>query len=305
MIDRLRSRWTVAGLIGLAAIAIWSTQPPATPTASPEGEVAADELWKTAVLVGHVRMNLEDEYELCTNASGSLVGSPDTVVTAQHVIEWTDEDEVECPSASIWVGYNFDPKSEFFVWWPAEVRRESEVHDLAVLTVDLTAEPWIEDESIGFGALLAGDWPTLDVAPLEDEPQIGDPVQLYSYPGIGGFSVSYTSGHLAGWSYDDTTELEAGIMKLDITVAGGSSGGGLLNSQGQLIGLVVMGGVTRYPDGDDRNDVDWVDCRNAADTNGDELIDNEDTCVPTGGFLNGAVSLFPLRQFLIGTGVTW
>ena len=305
MIDRLRSRWTVAGLIGLVAIAIWSTQPPAAPTANPEGEVAADELWKTAVLVGHVRINLEEEHELCTNSSGSLVGAPDTVVTAQHVIEWTDEDEVECPSASIWVGYNFDPKSEFFVWWPAEVRRESEVHDLAVLTVDLTAEPWMEDESISFGALLAGDWPTLDVAPLEDEPQIGDPVQLYSYPGIGGFSVSYTSGHLAGWSYDDTTELEAGIMKLDITVASGSSGGGLLNSQGQLIGLVVMGGVTRYPDGDDRNDVDWVDCRNAADTNGDELIDNEDTCVPTGGFLNGAVSLFPLRQFLIGTGVTW
>jgi hypothetical protein len=163
----------------------------------------------------------------------------------------------------------------------------------------------MEDESIGFGALLAGDWPTLDVAPMEEEPQIGDPVQLYSYPGIGSFSVTYTSGHLAGWSYDDTTETDAGIMKLDMTVAGGSSGGGLLNSEGQLIGLVVMGGVTRYPDGDERNDIDWVDCRNAADTNGDALIDDEDTCLPTGGFINGAVSLFPLRQFLIGTGVTW
>ena len=267
--------------------------------------MTAVELWKTAVLVGHVRMNLEEEHELCWNASGSLVGSPDTVVTAQHVIEWTDEDEESCRDASIWVGYNFDPKAEFFIWWPAEVRRESEDQDLAVLTVDLTAEPWMEDESIGFGALLAGDWPTLDVAPMEEEPQIGDPVQLYSYPGIGSYSVTYTSGHLAGWSYDDTTETEAGIMKLDMTVAGGSSGGGLLNSEGQLIGLVVMGGVTRYPDGDERNEIDWVDCRYAADTNGDELIDDEDTCLPTGGFVNGAVSLFPLRQFLIGTGVTW
>jgi V8-like Glu-specific endopeptidase len=250
-------------------------------------------------------MNLEEEYELCGNASGSLVGSPNTVVTAQHVIEWTDEKEKLCSGASIWVGYNFDPKAEFFVWWPAEVRRESEDQDLAVLTVDLTAEPWIEDESIAFGALLAGDWPTLDVAPMEEEPQIGDPVQLYSYPGIGSYSVTYTSGHLAGWSYDDTTETDAGIMKLDMTVAGGSSGSGLLDSEGRLIGLIVMGGVTRFPAGDERNDIDWVDCRHAADTNGDELIDDEDTCLPTGGFINGAVSLFPLRQFLIGTGVTW
>jgi hypothetical protein len=110
---------------------------------------------------------------------------------------------------------------------------------------------------------------------------------------------------LAGWSYDDTTETNAGIMKLDMTVAGGSSGSGLLDSEGRLIGLIVMGGVTRFPAGDERNDIDWVDCRHAADTNGDELIDDEDTCLPTGGFINGAVSLFPLRQFLIGTGVTW
>ena len=296
----------IALVVALAAVGgILVSQPSAAPTPSPKSEVAPVELWKTAVLVGHVRMNLEDEHELCGNASGSLVGSPDTVVTAQHVIEWTDEKEELCSGASIWVGYNFDPKAEFFVWWPAEVRRESEDQDLAVLTVDLTAEPWIEDESIAFGALLAGDWPTLDVAPMEEEPQIGDPVQLYSYPGIGSYSVTYTSGHLAGWSYDDTTETDAGIMKLDMTVAGGSSGSGLLDSKGRLIGLIVMGGVTRFPAEDERNDIDWVDCRHAADTNGDELIDDEDTCLPTGGFINGAVSLFPLRQFLIGTGVTW
>ena len=296
----------IALVVALAAVGgILVSQPSAAPTPSPKSEVAPVELWKTAVLVGHVRMNLEDEHELCGNASGSLVGSPDTVVTAQHVIEWTDEKEELCSGASIWVGYNFDPKAEFFVWWPAEVRRESEDQDLAVLTVDLTAEPWIEDESIAFGALLAGDWPTLDVAPMEEEPQIGDPVQLYSYPGIGSYSVTYTSGHLAGWSYDDMTETDAGIMKLDMTVAGGSSGSGLLDSEGRLIGLIVMGGVTRFPAGDERNDIDWVDCRHAADTNGDELIDDEDTCLPTGGFINGAVSLFPLRQFLIGTGVTW
>ena len=296
----------IALVVALAAVGgILVSQPSAAPTPSPKSEVAPVELWKTAVLVGHVRMNLEEEHELCGNASGSLVGSPDTVVTAQHVIEWTDEKEKLCSGASIWVGYNFDPKAEFFVWWPAEVRRESEDQDLAVLTVDLTAEPWIEDESIAFGALLAGDWPTLDVAPMEEEPQIGDPVQLYSYPGIGSYSVTYTSGHLAGWSYDDMTETDAGIMKLDMTVAGGSSGSGLLDSKGRLIGLIVMGGVTRFPAEDERNDIDWVDCRHAADTNGDELIDDEDTCLPTGGFINGAVSLFPLRQFLIQTGVTW
>jgi hypothetical protein len=233
------------------------------------------------------------------------VGSTDTVVTAEHVVDWSEEDKETCLGATLWVGYNFDPKAEYFIWWPAEVRRESADLDLAVLTVDLGAEPWIEDDSIDFSPLFAGDWPTLDVAPMEEEPRLGDSLQLYSFPGIAGYAVTYSSGHLAGWAYDDMTETLAGIMKLDLSLAGGSSGGAILDSRGRMVGVAVLAGVSRYPDGDERNDWDWVDCRPAADTNGDELITDKDTCLPIGGFFNGAVSLFPLRQFLIGTGVTW
>jgi hypothetical protein len=288
-----------------AAGAVFVSQPGATPTLSPEADVPATELWKTAVTVGHTRLNDDEERELCTNASGGLVGSTDTVVTAEHVVNWSKEDERFCPGATLWVGYNFDPKAEYFIWWPAEVRRESVDLDLAVLTVDLGAEPWIEDDSIDFSPLFAGNWPTLDVARMEEEPRLGDPLKLYSFPGIAGYAVTYSSGSLAGWAYDDMTDTLAGIMKLDLNLAGGSSGGAVLDSRGRMVGVAVMAGVSRYPDGDERDDWDWVDCRQAADTNGDELITDKDTCLPIGGFFNGAVSLFPLRQFLIGTGVTW
>jgi hypothetical protein len=53
-----------------------------------------------------------------------------------------------------------------------------------------------------------------------------------------------------------------------------------VNSAGQLIGV-----PTRASGGSTEGDI--VDCRPVVDTNRDGLIDERDTCVPIGGFING------------------
>jgi hypothetical protein len=43
---------------------------------------------------------------------------------------------------------------------------------------------------------------------------------------------------------------------------------------------------------------DTVDCRKLADTNDDGEITDADTCIPFGGFINAALSLYDVRVFL-------
>jgi S1-C subfamily serine protease len=81
-------------------------------------------------------------------------------------------------------------------------------------------------------------------------------------------------------------------MKVDLNVTHGSSGSAVLNASGEMVGLVAMLGV---PLGDYE---DSVDCSVLADTNGDGEIDDRDTCVSVGGFINSAVSHEELRKFL-------
>jgi len=118
--------------------------------------------------------------------------------------------------------------------------------------------------------------PTVPVGD-SDEMEIGDSLSIFGYPGIGGDTLTLTSGTVSGFNRERGVEGRAWI-KTDATIAGGNSGGMALNEQGELIGVPTRagaGGVGKT-----------VDCRPVADTNGDGVINDKDTCVPIGGFLN-------------------
>jgi len=99
------------------------------------------------------------------------------------------------------------------------------------------------------------------------------------YPGIGGETITFTEGAVSGFTSERAVEGRAWI-KTDATIAGGNSGGMAVNAAGELIGI-----PTRASAGE--TDGDIVDCRPVVDTNRDGLIDDNDTCVPIGGFING------------------
>jgi serine protease Do len=101
-----------------------------------------------------------------------------------------------------------------------------------------------------------------------DDLQIGEPIDIFSYPLAGGDSVTYTTGVVSGFNFEDGFEDPVWITT-DATISGGSSGGTAINRSGELIGIPTQGSS--------------LDCR-PGDTNFDGMADAQDVgCIPTGG----------------------
>ena len=251
--------------------------------------VDSTQLWRTAVNVAWIGYDEDRDPQICSGGSGGLLGEVNLVVTNEHVSAYDEEYLEGCEDPYLAVGYSFDAKDDRFVWFPATERFSNYSLDIAVLDVQLQVKPWFEGGPEDITPLRAGDWPVLKLADLD--PQIGDPIGTYGFPSIGGYTVTFTSGHVAGW-VEDYAQNRSGMMKVDLNVTHGSSGSLVLNQDGDVVGLVALLGI---PTGEEE---DSVDCTILADTNLDGEIDDDDTCVSVGGFINSAVSLEQLRKFL-------
>jgi S1-C subfamily serine protease len=251
------------------------------PAPSSPGVVFTDsDLYKSAVVIAWGVRN-GDSFVWCFHGTGSQIVRTGLILTNHHVAATPSASDNCDPKAKIWVGYQDDPKSELYYWFTGTTIALDERHDLGLIEVNFGSES------------LTPGWPVLQIAAIKDEPKLGAPIHVYGYPGIGGDSVTFTSGYVAGWARDQGADENAAVLKIDITIAGGSSGSAVLDTTGRVVGVVMMGGVST--DGS----VEVLDCRILVDTNGDGKINQLDSCQPIGGFLNGAVALAPLRAFLV------
>ena len=109
--------------------------------------------------------------------------------------------------------------------------------------------------------------------------ELGDRISIFGYPGIGGETVTFTSGNVSGFSAEQGVRSPRAWIKTDATIAGGNSGGTAVNPHGRLVGVPTQAsagaGVTP------------VDARPVLDTNRDGRIDQRDTPMAIGGFING------------------
>ena len=264
--------------VSRSLVAGGGSSPKPTASSSPNPVAEAD-LYKTAVKIvwGVAKTNT---ISWCASGSGAQIVRAGLIITNQHVIDRPDA-EYDCEeNSSLWVLYQDDQKAGTYFWFPGKVIGEDSRHDLALVEVNFQ------------GRELSPEWPVLQIAELTNEPALGAPIRIFSYPAIGGNSVTFTSGFVAGWALDQVANEDAAVLKLDVTVSGGSSGSAVLNASGEVIGVVMMGGVST----DDS--IPGIDCRQWYDTNGDGSINDADTCQILGGFVNGAVALAPLRAFL-------
>ena len=253
-----------------------SPRPTASGSASP---VAEADLYKTAVKIvwGVAKTNT---ISWCATGSGAQIVRAGLIITNRHVIDRPDA-EYDCEeNSSLWVLYQDDQKTGTYFWFPGKVIAEDNRHDLALVEVNFQ------------GRELSPEWPVLQIAELTNEPALGAPIRIFSYPSIGGNSITFTSGFIAGWARDQLANEDAAVLKLDATISGGSSGSAVLSASGEVIGVVMQGGVSTD------ESIPGIDCREWYDTNGDGSINDVDTCQILGGFINGAVALAPLRAFL-------
>jgi hypothetical protein len=310
------SRSAALLLIGaavIAALALANRGGSAAVTPSPSGKPALEQggLWQSAVQVAWQTKDATGSLSYCRGGSGGLVAEIDQVLTNEHVVNDSGNTGV-CADAKLYVGYPVEPTGVYFVWWPARVRGSNAFLDLALVDVELTADPIAEESLYPASIVFTHEWPVYTVASAA--PALGDPISIYSYPAIGGYSMTFTAGHVAGWSRDYWTRSEASnrsaawgaafaldadgyreYMKLDATLAHGSSGSSVLNASGEIIGVSTLVGVGEQ--------TTTVDCAHLADTNGDGATDERDSCIPVGGFLNAAATLTDIRAFLTDQGL--
>ncbi|NIM95113.1 MAG: trypsin-like serine protease [Anaerolineales bacterium] len=221
-----------------------------------------EELAKATVLILALLGGAQPE-DAVWSGSGSILTSEGLILTNAHVID-NRYDDYTYLGVAVLEQSDEPPIMKYM----AEVVAVDYGLDLAVIRIISDINGNAITPNLPFVSL--GDSDTLD---------IGDNLRILGYPTIGGNTITFTNGSVSGFTQERGVDGRAWI-KTDATIAGGNSGGVAANAQGELIGI-----PTQVSAGAESEMV--VDCRPVADTNRDGLINDEDTCVPIGGFING------------------
>jgi len=204
--------------------------------------------------------------------SGTIISSDGLILTNCHV---ADPVRFGFPPDQVpdfdYLGVSLTVKSDRppQLTYLAEVLQADPVLDLAVVRITMKTDlKPVQPGDLNLPFVEVGDSDTLEV---------GDDLNIFGYPGIGGETVTFTRGVVSGFTQEAAINGRAWI-KTDASISGGNSGGTGVDEDGQLVGVPTRAGV-----GDETA---LVDCRPVKDTNGDGRIDDTDDCVPVGGFIN-------------------
>ncbi len=240
-----------------------TTAPPeevtTTVAADPEGPPSVERLAQSTVQI----LVLDAAGNPTCQGSGTILDESGTILTNAHVITPGGGCEVEGIAIAITDDAGLEPQ----LLYMADLLNFDFELDLAVLRIASSID----------GSPLPDAFPITDIGD-SDAVAIGDSVRILGYPTIGGSTITFTNGSVSGFTS------QAGVsdrswIKTDATIAGGNSGGTAVNDAGQLIGIPTQASASE--------DGPIVDCRVITDTNGDGALDDQDQCVPIGGFLNG------------------
>jgi len=201
--------------------------------------------------------------------SGTIVDAQGTILTNCHVANPRSMGMPAPPPDVLAIAITQRSDEPPALTYLAEIVAQSPELDLAVLRVvaGLDGRP-VSGLDLPFISL--GDSDTLELA---------DQLNIFGYPGIGGETVTFTSGSVSGFSAQPGVGDRRAWIKTDATIAGGNSGGAALNQDGRLVGIPTQAAAG--------SDVLPVDARPVIDTNRDGRVDQRDTPMAVGGFING------------------
>ncbi|HUW10682.1 MAG TPA: trypsin-like peptidase domain-containing protein [Anaerolineae bacterium] len=224
---------------------------------------------KSVVQIVALRQGLMGNYAPAWTGSGTVVDSSGIILTNCHVAN-PRAMGMPSPQASrlaVAVTQRSDepPALTYF----ADIVVQSPELDLAVLRIvsGLDGRPV---SGLNLPALAVGD---------SDGLELGDTLAIFGYPGIGGETVTFTSGSVSGFSKQPGVSVRRGWIKTDATIAGGNSGGTAVDHDGKLVGIPTQASAG--------TGITPVDARPVIDTTGDGRVDHRDTPMAIGGFING------------------
>lgn len=208
-----------------------------------------------------VQVIVVDDGEVCGSGSGSVVIDSHHVLTSYHVVSSSEF----CQVSEIFVETIRAIDQPPIRTHQASIVGFDDGSDLAILRISPTTESA----------------PTPIPVKIAGGVSLGDRLTAIGFPAIGGSTVTVTTGEVSGFSKYRGVRW----IKSSVSISGGNSGGGAFNSIGELVGVPSFFGSA---DSDEA-----TDCRPIADTNGDGSLDENDACVPMGGFIN---SLSPVES---------
>jgi len=149
--------------------------------------------------------------------SGSIVGDGSFVLTNQHV-----SGDGEC-DLTVWLTDSTSSAPTKYL--RAKVIEANEALDLAIIQmIDSDGQPFIDAsrEPMKFSSTL---------------PKLGDKLTILGYPGIGGSTITLTSGDFSGVDKSESYD----YLKTTANMNPGVSGGAAFNAKGELVGIPTAG----------------------------------------------------------------
>ncbi|MGQ9903085.1 MAG: S1 family peptidase [Anaerolineae bacterium] len=258
----------------------WTAQAAPANQGGAQGRASSKAQWRAVVQLGPVALvknkKGKQEVRFFGWGSGTVLTRDGLILTNYHVVdvsnlieEFKSEKNITILEDKMVVLFTRQPDQPPVAMFIADVVDALPDLDLAIvrITSNLSGEE-IDPDSLDLPFIELGD---------SDTVEIEDVLRIYGYPAIGGNTITFTRGNVSGFDSEEGVQGRAWI-KTDATISGGNSGGTALNDAGQLVGVPTQAAVNSA-----RN---VTDCRRVQDTNGDGRIDNSDTCIPIGGFIN-------------------
>ena len=254
---------TMTGAPILAVTTPLETNVAVIATPSP-GVITSHPLYESVVQI-NAEVNVEGGEESTWSGSGSIITPDGLILTNAHVVLGDRFYEVKNLIVALTLKDDQPPEPKYY----AEVLQADPGLDIAVIriTKDLDGNP-VDRASLSLPIVSLGN---------SDELELGDPLTILGYPGIGGETITSTNGTVGGFTAESERGARA-FIKTSATITGGNSGGLAADVDGFLIGIPTQLGYG----GEDQ----YVDCRPLADTNRDGIVDENDDCVAVGGFIN-------------------
>jgi len=158
-----------------------------------------------------------------SGGSGSVLTEKGHILTNFHVVGDPKTGKLYNARGTIYVAVSpADLRGAPQVQYIAEVVKSDQKLDLALLRVRATRDGKALPADLGLMTLPVGD---------SDTVAIGDELSIIGFPGLGGDTVTYTKGSVAGFLAAE------GWIKTDAEINSGNSGGAAINRAGQLVGI--------------------------------------------------------------------
>lgn len=223
-----------------------------------------ERIQRATVFIMQTRNTGDDLIVTCVS-SGTLVSRDGLILTNAHSVITSSA----CPGDTLIVALSTQLDEPPVPKFRAEIAQANPGLDLALLRITHEFD----------GRLIGADSLALPFVELADSTlaQLDQTITIVGYPGIGDDPIAFTRGTIVGFTAEPSGGDKSWI-KTRAEIPGTMSGGGAYNDQGQLIGVPTTAPLTAQS-------VSAI-CQAIQDTNGDDLVNSNDSCIPVGGFIN-------------------